>query len=320
MKFSIIIPVYQAEKYLEKCVNSVLSQTFTDFQLILVDDGSSDSSPEMCDRFKADDSRVTVIHQKNSGVSSARNKALEQVNSEYVIFIDSDDWIDENWLERINGLADEKADMIAFDYYEYHSEDFRKRYFDFSGCTRFTKESGNYRSSVKFIQNSILCPEKARMYDSSYSMGVPWGKAYRTEIIRKNRLLFDTDLVLNEDVIFNIEFMCRCRCIVYVPEAYYHYRIFNESSMRKNDADSERALKSRFKVIDRMEKMEIDYKDLTGELICRETDLLVQCMGYCFSGDNNGRAVKKKLRHILLSKHSSLRVKLRILKRIIMWK
>ena len=127
MKFSIIIPVYQAEKYLEKCVNSVLSQTFTDFQLILVDDGSSDSSPEMCDRFKADDSRVTVIHQKNSGVSSARNKALEQVNSEYVIFIDSDDWIDENWLERINGLADEKADMIAFDYYEYHSEDLRKR-------------------------------------------------------------------------------------------------------------------------------------------------------------------------------------------------
>ena len=102
-KISVIVPIYKVEKYLNRCVDSILHQTFTDFELILVDDGSPDNCGKMCDEYAEKDSRVVVIHKKNGGLSDARNKGLDWVfansNSEYVVFIDSDDYIDERYLE-----------------------------------------------------------------------------------------------------------------------------------------------------------------------------------------------------------------------------
>ena len=115
MKFSVIVPVYKVEGYLEQCVESVLQQTYTDFELILVDDGSPDRCPEMCDNFSQKDTRIKVIHKKNGGLSSARNAGLDIATGDYVVFLDSDDfWNDENALQEVYDKAKFGTDIVIF--------------------------------------------------------------------------------------------------------------------------------------------------------------------------------------------------------------
>lgn len=113
-EISIIVPVYNVEKYLDKCVNSILNQTFQDFELILVDDGSPDNCGEMCDDYAARDKRVTVIHQVNGGLSAARNAGIEIAKGRYLGFVDSDDYIAEDMYELLyNNLKNEDADLAT---------------------------------------------------------------------------------------------------------------------------------------------------------------------------------------------------------------
>ena len=116
VKFSIIIPIYNVERYLETCVNSILTQTYSDYEVILVDDGSPDRCGELCDHYAESDSRVKVVHKVNGGLSSARNAGLDIAMGEYVIFVDSDDyWDDTMALEHIQkNLAESNADLLVF--------------------------------------------------------------------------------------------------------------------------------------------------------------------------------------------------------------
>ena len=98
---SVIVPIYNVEKYLEKCIESIVNQTYKNLEIILVDDGSQDNCPAMCDEWTQKDSRIKVIHKKNGGLSSARNAGLEVSNGEYISFVDSDDWLDENTFEEL---------------------------------------------------------------------------------------------------------------------------------------------------------------------------------------------------------------------------
>ena len=109
---SIIIPVYNAENYLRRCIDSVLSQSFTDFELILVDDGSKDKSPQICDEYASQDTRVRVIHKANGGVSAARNDGLDIAKGEYITFIDSDDWVERDYLSTLSNYRD--YDIVFF--------------------------------------------------------------------------------------------------------------------------------------------------------------------------------------------------------------
>ena len=113
---SVIIPVYNVENYLRECIESVLNQTFRDFEVILVDDGSTDSSGDICDEYVEKDERVTVIHQKNGGLSVARNTGLSEANGKYVYFLDSDDYISENALATLLNIAEnDSSDIVFFD-------------------------------------------------------------------------------------------------------------------------------------------------------------------------------------------------------------
>ena len=118
MKYSIIVPVYNVEKYLPECLNSILGQTFRDYELILIDDGSTDSSPMICDDYAGKDGRITVIHKTNCGLSSARNKGIDTACGEYILFIDSDDyWNDNRFLEESDAMLNEHAtDVLIFNY------------------------------------------------------------------------------------------------------------------------------------------------------------------------------------------------------------
>ena len=117
-KVSIIVPVYKAEAYLHRCVDSILAQTFTDFELLLIDDGSPDRSGEICDEYAQKDSRIRVIHKENGGVSSARQRGLDEAVGEYTIHVDSDDWVEPNMLEELYKKAkQDDADIVICDYF-----------------------------------------------------------------------------------------------------------------------------------------------------------------------------------------------------------
>ena len=126
-KISVIVPIYKVEKYLHRCVGSILNQTFSDFELILVDDGSPDNCPQICDEYAKKDNRVFVIHKENGGLSDARNSgiewALENSDSEWITFIDSDDWVHEKYLELLyNGAVENNCEISACKYYETKGE------------------------------------------------------------------------------------------------------------------------------------------------------------------------------------------------------
>ena len=202
---SVIIPVYNVEKYLMEAVSSILNQSWKDLEIILVDDGSTDSSGEICDEIKKIDSRVKVLHQKNGGLSVARNRGLEIATGEYVTFLDSDDWLDIDTYEKImDFMLQEQADMAAFGYvkeYKGHSD-----YFLVPNC-HFIMEHGEAFRYVAYNNyfGIIVCNKIIRR-ELFHSIRFPVGKT-------------------SEDYRVTFELLEKCSKVVYDSYPYYHYRM-----------------------------------------------------------------------------------------------
>lgn len=204
-QITIIIPVYNAEKTLRRCVQSILMQTYTDWELLLIDDGSKDNSGKICDEYAAQDSRVRVFHQKNGGASFARNIGLSYVSGEWIAFCDSDDWVDGNWLElfdkQIKGDGDVELVVQGF----------------IPHANLWKEKTGmNFRGEVK---TGILKLSDERV------LGYLWSKMFKREIVEKYHLYFDTTLSLREDELFVLEYMECISCMSCVKEGAYHYVI-----------------------------------------------------------------------------------------------
>lgn len=217
---SIIVPVYNAQQYLENCVQSILAQTYRDFQLILVNDGSTDESGNLCDGFAARDSRVTVIHQKNAGVSAARNAGLAVASGEYIGFVDADDTIVPEMLEQTVGAAcQHKVDMVIFDPYVCEGD-------------KTSVDSLHFFPESTVVYKKEITPERLR-----YMAGAVWRALYSREVLRRNNLKFDSTLPLSEDRIFNIEAMGCCEKLYYLRQPLYRYWINPGSAVRKYRPD-----------------------------------------------------------------------------------
>ena len=219
-KVSVIIPVYQAEKYLKSCIDSILRQSFSDFELILIDDGSKDQSGAICDDYAQMDSRVKVIHQTNAGVSAARNAGLEICCGEYITFVDADDTIDSGFLElAVNALANSAADIFL------------------SGLCMETWENGEIDSSVRYgvgENQNWTVRELLENLEVSYPQICicgPCCKLYKNEIIQKNTVRFTEALKYGEDTYFNLDYFSHCEHIVFSREIFYHYRRENAESL-----------------------------------------------------------------------------------------
>ena len=212
-QISIIIPVYNVEKYLRQCVDSVLIQTYTDFELILVDDCSTDSSPAICDEYTTMDSRVRVIHfAKNSGVSAARNAGIDDSRGRWITFIDSDDWVETNYIENFVLESDDSDLLIqGIEFYDERNTDFYKKV-SVENCTL---SRGDLKSAV--VNNRLL------------SIGYPFAKAYSSNLIR-NRFLFRTEISYHEDHIFVLEVMKACKQIRLIKSVAYKYRCFHNGT------------------------------------------------------------------------------------------
>lgn len=207
LKVSVIIPVYNVEKYLEKCLESLINQSLKEIEFICINDGSTDNSLEILNRYASLDNRFTIISQKNSGQGIARNKGIEVARGEYIGFVDPDDWVEENALEIVYNCAKENdADIVEFN--------FKKTYED-------TQKVEFYHN--KILSSKVFNREKIPLYLFSNEFAV-WNKLYRSELLHKNNLQFSKGKH-GEDHYFTIAARSHAIRVVYCKEALYNYRI-----------------------------------------------------------------------------------------------
>lgn len=187
---SVIIPVFNVEKYLRRCIDSILLQSFTDFEIILVDDGSVDKSPEICDEYAFKDERIRVIHKKNGGVSAARNNGLEIANGEFIMFIDSDDYLLEGSLRyAYENIKELKVDVLLL------GNNFRCK----TKVRKILEES-----DIKQLKINVLSFNDSTFWKIGINIDAPWAKIFRRSVIEDNKIRFPEDIHRSEDAIFDL--------------------------------------------------------------------------------------------------------------------
>lgn len=204
MKFSIIIPVYGAEKYLRQCIDSVLCQSFRDFELILIDDQSPDNCPKICDEYAVSDPRVQVIHQQNAGAAAARNHGIKVAGGEYIMFLDSDDyWKDALALTRINDFINQfRCDVL---------------------CTNLSKVDENGNNQKSYFSPSDNINGKEAVLQSEKYISSPCIKIIRHSLFQAGELTFRQG-VCSEDIDWSLRVALKADHITYVDFDFYNYR------------------------------------------------------------------------------------------------
>ena len=208
--FSVILPVYNVENYLERCVRSVESQSFPDYELILVDDGATDASGRICDDLAAQYDNITVVHKENGGLSSARNAGLKLAKGEYIWFVDSDDWIEPDALLQLYELtAAQKPELVKFNYYRVQSQ-------RTAVCSKAAP--GLYTNE----QTQILC--QMALCDAGRFILSAWSYLYRREFLRKHSLQFISERQIgSEDYLFNLQALLLAQSIQVTSCMLYSY-------------------------------------------------------------------------------------------------
>lgn len=219
VKVSIIVPVYNAEKYISTCLDSIINQTLKEIEIIVINDGSNDSSLAICNKYKEQDHRIRVLDKVNEGVSIARNIGIDIAKGEYLMFIDSDDWIDSDFCENLYNLAKKEKAELCISNYVKESLDF-KEFYDI----KIHKEM-LYKKDIKeaFLIELIERDEGKKVHDLAGFRG-PWAKLYKKEILNKYNIKFDEMLKIGEDFLFNLNFLQKIKKISFDDGYYYHYR------------------------------------------------------------------------------------------------
>lgn len=229
---SIIIPVFNVELYLEKCLYSVTEQSYRQLEIIIIDDGSTDGSLNICRKFQKADSRVTLVSQRNAGLSAARNKGTEIANGNFLMYLDADDWINKDLFNII-------LDTIKKGDYDLVFWPFVKEYTNKSINIEsiFNSSRDLNEDDTRVLQRKIAGPinEELRKTEQLNTFVTAWGKLYKTDIIRNNSLSFvDTKIVGSEDVLFVFDYLNFCQNSFYLHQFLYHYRKNNPASLSKN--------------------------------------------------------------------------------------
>lgn len=209
-KLSIIVPVYNATKYLNRCINSLVNQSIENIEIILVDDGSTDDSLSICREWALKDNRIVIVEQENSGVSTARNRGIEISNGEFVLLLDSDDWLALNTVEvLLKEQQRENADCVVFG---------------------FNQTSGN-----------IWAPLEEKCYNTLFALKTDFpywlntellsssvNKLYKRQLIKK---LYPKGMAFGEDLLFSLDYLEQCKCISFIKEPLYQHEVYNNTSL-----------------------------------------------------------------------------------------
>ena len=239
---SVIVPVYQVENYLNQCIESIIEQSYTNLEIILIDDGSKDNCPQICDDWSIKDKRVKVIHKKNGGLSDARNAGLDIAKGKYIAFVDSDDWVDSHYIELLyNSLINSEADISACSIQKVYDDDSVNPY--------------NFDPQLQ-----IATPKEAIkdiLYDRRFKT-VAWNKLYSKNILAGERFIVGK---LHEDEFFSYKVFDKAKKLVFVDAPLYKYRQRSGSIM---SSPSLKHLDLLDAYINRIKYLENNYADLTS--------------------------------------------------------
>ncbi len=219
---SVIIPVYNVEPYVEKCLISLCNQTYEEIEIIVVDDGSTDQSGEISNNIARKDNRISVYHIANGGVARARNYGIEVAKGEYIVFSDSDDILEENYIKKaVSSISDAEYVSCAFETINEKNKTMKIDYMSFYGksvlCTEYLKEMSKYQAGAYW--------------------GANWGKLYKSNIIKKFNIRFESDVGFAEDFRFNLEYLKYVNKVALIHDPVYYYRIDTRGSLSKKGRD-----------------------------------------------------------------------------------
>ena len=276
---SIIVPIYKMKVlYLEKCINSLMNQDMKNIEIILVDDGSEDDGSKYCDQVAQNDKRIKVIHQKNQGVSVARNNGIKLSRGKYIMFVDADDWIDEKMCSSLTKVAQENEVDIVCD----------------SNSREFSNKT--VRVTPYNINKNLIYDNKQEDFNP-YDMrllGSVWAKLYSREII--NGELFDVNLSHGEDVEFNFRVFYKTKKILFVNKGFYHYRYSNSSTVRRFNKDIIKIYdKTIVKIKEDLDSKKVSEKHLSYQGFYSFVGIIymVLCTNYVFNKHNNIKLSEK---------------------------
>lgn len=211
---SIVVPIYNCERYLEKCVDSLVNQSFQNIEIILIDDGSKDRSLEICNQYKAKDNRIKVFSQNNSGVSSARNLGISIATGKWISFVDSDDFVEHELYSKMKYLMDIHSDSELY-CFNYISDENDKEVII------------NGKNVFEELNSSEI---QIGIFEKEYINGFVWNKIFSTNILRIDNMKFDTEIFGCEDLLFCFNYIKKIKKSVYINDALYHYVKHNSSS------------------------------------------------------------------------------------------
>ena len=280
---SIIIPVYNSERYLNKCIKSILNQTYKNIELIIINDGSIDNSGDLCDVYAKEDLRVKVIHVKNSGVSSARNKGIEVATGKFIGFVDSDDYIEANMIETlVNEMYKNNVDIVL------------------CGYKRICKDSNKIKTTINssvYNQESITKKEFLNLFGNlfvDFYINYLWNKLYITDIIKKSNINFDNSINWGEDLMFNLQYLGYCNNITIIDKRLYNYINYNNDSLTsKYNSELFNNQQTMYKAVRDFLDSNNGYSAKNKELVeIRFTNAIIMCLRNLFRRDTHYKKIE----------------------------
>lgn len=252
---SVIIPVYGVEAYLKECLESVLKQTYSNLEIILIDDESPDQCPKICDDYAKEDSRIKVIHQKNGGAANARNHGLDKATGKYICFVDSDDKIEPDYVEKlIVKVKEENADIVVCSFKEWYPD-------KMDCCKEFQNKEYSGRD---FIRRFLV----------DWTCGLIWNKIFRKETL--NGVRFEEGHKI-DDEFFTYQAVLKAKKVVMMDECLYWYRMRKSGVMRSGEKYKEQMIKDRLEyIVTRYEKVIKQYPDVQKEYLQNLSDNLIR--------------------------------------------
>lgn len=243
-KVTVIVPCYGVEAYLDRCMASLLAQTLNDIEIIMVDDGSLDRVPQMCDEYAKKDSRVKVVHKTNGGLGYARNSGLDLATGEYVAFVDSDDYIDSDALEKLYVEAcEQQVDAVFSGFYIQNNQGTWEKYIESS------KHKVMVGFEIKEFKLGMIASAPHEKVERYYWVSV-WHALYKHSIIRDNHIRFVSERdYAAEDIPFQVQFLSYAQKISYLPECFYHYCLNGTSLTHSFDINKFLKLKEMGKML-----------------------------------------------------------------------
>lgn len=292
IRLSIIIPVYNSGKYLEKCISSIKRNKCEEYEIIIIDDGSNDGTSEICDKY-SDEFQIKVIHQKNSGVSNARNRGLKLARGEYITFVDSDDYVSPDYVGTIIQKINTQKDIYFFGSNKIEGNKKTK-------CREWI-----YRTKDRF--------NIERIYDVVLSgkSNEPWDKVFKKRIIDENNIKFNVNVGLGEDIIFTLDYLKYVKSCELIKKDIYNYRILYTGLSRKpwdiGVLENRDALFLKMIELIECKQLENDVKEHAYSFMLQ---IIVNCCGKLFKNDYSSKEIYENIRRFIwyneLQKHNYL--------------